>query len=171
MRKLLFFLCVAIACFSFQTNAQTFKFGHINTAEIWTLMPDLDSVRVKLERTGKDLQALLDEVKAETEKKYTEYEANQDKWSQVTKESKQAELLELNRRVQTQEQNAQARMQQEQQRLLEPIQKKLKDAIDKVAKANGFTYIFDISVGSPVYVNETHSTDIGALVKKELGIK
>ncbi|MDR1592861.1 MAG: OmpH family outer membrane protein [Prevotellaceae bacterium] len=170
MRKLLFFACIAIVCVSFQSNAQTFKFGHINFTEIWSLMPELDSVKVQLERTEKDLQAIINEVAAEAERKYNEFQENQDKWSPVVKESKQAELIELNRRAQTQQQNAQARMQQEQQRLLEPVQKKLKDAVDKVAKANNFTYIFDISSGSPVYVNETQSTDIGALVKKELGI-
>ncbi|MDR1582041.1 MAG: OmpH family outer membrane protein [Prevotellaceae bacterium] len=170
MRKLLFFVFAAIACTSFQANAQTFKFGHINSAEIWSLMPDLDSVKIQLERTEKDLQAIINEVAAEAEKKYNEFQENQNKWSQVVKDSKQAELLDLNRRAQTQQQNAQSRMQQEQQRLLEPVQKKLKDAIDKVAKANGFTYVFDISVGSPVYVNETQSADISTLVKKELGI-
>jgi outer membrane protein len=170
MKKLLFFGCVAMACISFQANAQTFKFGHVNSAEIWSLMPDLDSIKVRLERTEKELVALINEVSAEAEKKYTEFQENQDKWSPVVKESKQAELLEINRRAQTQQQNAQSRMQQEQQRLTEPVTKKLKDAIDKVAKANGFTYIFDISVGSPVYVDETKSTDIGTLVKKELGI-
>ncbi|MDR1338910.1 MAG: OmpH family outer membrane protein [Prevotellaceae bacterium] len=171
MRKVLFFICVATACVSFQANAQTLKFGHVNSGEIWTVMPELDSVRVKMEKTEKDLQAILEEGRAEAEKKYAEFEANQDKWSSVVKESKQAEIIELQRRLQVQQQNAQTRLQQEQQKLLEPIQKKFKDAVDKVAKANNFTYIFDISAGNPLYFNETQSTDIGALVKKELGIK
>jgi outer membrane protein len=88
----------------------------------------------------------------------------------VVKESKQAELIEMEGRARTQQENAQARLQQEQQKLVEPVQKKLKEAIDKVAKANNFTYIFDIGMGNPAYVNETQSIDIGPLVKKELGI-
>jgi outer membrane protein len=171
MRKVLFlFLCVAMGCISSQSNAQTFKFGHINSGEIWQVMPELDSVRVKIERTEKELQAILDEGRAEAEKKYNEFQANQDKWSSVVKESKQAEIIELERRLQVQQQNAQTRLQQEQQKLLEPIQKKFKDAVDKVGKANNFTYIFDISAGNPLYFNETQSSDIGPLVKKELGI-
>ncbi|MDR0726392.1 MAG: OmpH family outer membrane protein [Prevotellaceae bacterium] len=170
MRKLLFTVCIAMACLSFQANAQSFKFGHINSTEIWQLMPDMDSVRVRVERTEKELQALLNEVAAEYEKKMTEFSENQDKWSQVVKDSKQAELFDLQRRARIQQENAQTRMQQEQQKLLEPVQKKFTDAVNKVAKANGFTYIFDISMGNPLYFNETQSTDIGALVKKELGI-
>jgi outer membrane protein len=160
-----------MACVSFQSNAQNVKFGHINSGEIFALMPDLDSVRSKLEKTEKELRSILNEVAAEYEKKSTEFNDNQDKWSAVVKDSKQAELLDMYRRMQTQQQNAQSRMEQEQQKLLEPIQKKFKNAIDKVAKANNFTYIFDISAGNPVYFNETQSTDIGTLVKKELGIK
>jgi outer membrane protein len=171
MRKLLLLIvCVAIACVSSQADAQTFKFGHINSSEIWQLMPDMDSVRVKYEKTEKELQTLLNEVAAEFEKKSTEFSENQDKWSSVVKESKQAELLDLQRRASIQQQNAQARLQQESQKLIEPVQKRFKEAVDKVAKANGFTYIFDISAGNPLYFNETQSADIGALVKKELGI-
>ncbi|MDR1887675.1 MAG: OmpH family outer membrane protein [Prevotellaceae bacterium] len=170
MRKFIFFLCAAFALTSFHANAQTLKFGHINTAEIWEALPELDSVQTKLDAYRKELEAIIAEVAAEADKKYAEFQANQDKWSEPVKESKQTELLDLNRRMQTQQQNAQQRMQQQQQKLLEPIQKKLKDAIDKVAKANSFTYVFDIAGGNPVYVNETQSTDIGALVKKELGI-
>jgi outer membrane protein len=170
MRKLLFTVCIAVACVSFQANAQSFKFGHINSGEIWQLMPDMDSVRVKLERTQKELEALLNEVAAEFDKKSTEFSENQNTWSQVVKDARQAELLDLQRRAQIQQQNAQTRLQQEQQKLLEPVQKKFKDAVDKVAKSNGFTYIFDISAGNPIYFNEMQSTDIGALVKKELGI-
>jgi outer membrane protein len=169
MRKLLLFI-VGIACLSSQADAQTFKFGHINSGEILQILWEKDSVEIKLERTGKELQALLSEVAAEYEKKVTEFSENQDKWSAVVKEAKQSELMDLQNRANIQRDNAQKRMQQEQQKLLEPIQKKVKDAVDKVGKANGFTYIFDISMGTPLYFNETQSTDIGVLVKKELGI-
>ncbi|MDR2286326.1 MAG: OmpH family outer membrane protein [Prevotellaceae bacterium] len=170
MRKLLFFVCIAIVCTAFQVNAQTFKFGHVNGNEVIEILYELDSVQLKLEKTQKELEELIKEVAAEWDRKSVEFEANQDKWSKVVKETKQAELMELNRRAQSQQQNAQLRFQQENQRLIGLLQKKLKDAVDKVAKAGGFTYIFDISAGSPIYVNETQSTDVGALVKKELGI-
>jgi outer membrane protein len=172
MRKLLFTVCIAtIVCISFRANAQTFKFGHINSGEILQILIEKDSIESKVEIVRKELVSLINEVAAEYEKKFTEFQENQDKWSQVVKDSKQTELMDIQRRAQTQQQNAQAKLQQEEQRLYIPVHKKFKDAVDKVAKANGFTYIFDISSGSPLYANETQSTDIGAMVKKELGIK
>jgi outer membrane protein len=171
MRKLLLLIAgIAITCFSSQADAQTFKFGHINSNEILQILWERDSIGAKLERIEKDLQAMLTEVAAELDKKSTEFSENQDKWSPIVKESRQAELLDMQQRANLQRQQAQTRFQQEHQRLLELLQKKIKDAVDKVAKANNFTYIFDISVGSPLYFNETQSTDIGAQVKKELGV-
>jgi outer membrane protein len=161
---------MAIACISFRANAQTFKFGHINSSEIWTGWTEIDSVKTKVEQYRKELVEVLEGVAVEYEKKLAEFQDNQDKWSDVVKESKQGELLDMNKRIQNQQQNAQIRLQEREQKLFEPVQKKFKDAVDKVAKANNFTYIFDISAGNPLYFNETQSTDIGALVKKELGI-
>jgi Skp family chaperone for outer membrane proteins len=68
MRKLLFFVFATIVCSSYQTNAQTFKFGHVNSTEIWSQMPDLDSVRVQLERVEKDLRAIITEMSNELQK-------------------------------------------------------------------------------------------------------
>jgi outer membrane protein len=171
MRKvLLLVLCVAMTCISFQSNAQTFKFGHINSAEIWQFMPEVDSAQVQVERIRKEFVAILEDAETEVGKKYDEFQANQDKWSGPVKESKQTELIELQGRLQRQRENAQAKLQEEHQKLLEPVQKKYKDAVDKVGKANNFTYIFDISAGGLLYFNEIQSTDIGPLVKKELGI-
>jgi len=52
--------------------------------------------------------------------------------------------------------------------LLKPIRDRINDAINEVAKENGYTYIFDMSVGVLLYAEE--STDVGALVKAKLGI-
>ena len=46
---------------------------------------------------------------------------------------------------------------------------KAQNAINEVAKESGYTYIFDISLGSFAYVEE--SRDIMHLVKSKLGIK
>ncbi|MDR3245661.1 MAG: OmpH family outer membrane protein [Prevotellaceae bacterium] len=170
MRKLVFFLFVAFAFISFRANAQTQKIGHVNTGDIFAVLPDVDSVQAKLDVYARELDGVIKEMNAELEKKNADFEANKDKWSETVKESKQAELLDLYKRLQAQQQGAQAKYQQEQQKLYEPVQKKVKDAIDKVGKANNYTYILDLAAGNPVYVSETQGSDITPLVKKELGI-
>ena len=52
--------------------------------------------------------------------------------------------------------------------LLKPIRDKIQAAIDEVAKENGYTYIFDRSVGIILYAED--STDISGLVRAKLGM-
>jgi hypothetical protein len=52
--------------------------------------------------------------------------------------------------------------------LLAPIQEKVRSTITKIAKANGLIYVFDVT--GLLYFNETQSTDLMPLVKKEMGI-
>ena len=54
--------------------------------------------------------------------------------------------------------------------LIEPVQNKANDAVNKVAKANGYIAVFNTSIPSLAYFDEAQLTDIAALVKKELGI-
>ncbi len=57
-----------------------------------------------------------------------------------------------------------------QQVLMSPVIEKAQNAITKVAKENGLTYVFDLSAGSLIYYDDKGSVDLLPLVKKELGI-
>ena len=52
---------------------------------------------------------------------------------------------------------------------MKPIVDKANATIQKVAKTNGFIYVFDISTGAVTYFSD-QSIDILPLVKKELGL-
>jgi hypothetical protein len=53
--------------------------------------------------------------------------------------------------------------------LIEPVNQRIREAIERVGKKNGFTFIFDLGSGSIVYKAD-NATDVTPLVKKELGI-
>jgi len=55
----------------------------------------------------------------------------------------------------------------EEQRKLEPILNKAKDAIESVAKAHNFTYVFDASSGTLLYMG---GEDVTKLVCTHLGL-
>lgn len=170
MRKVFIFMTLAFACTSL-ANAQNLKFGHINTSDLIRVMPARDSMELKMTAFYKDNEEIYTGMREEYNKKLEDFSANQEKWSAVVKENKQGELVELQNRITKFEQEFQSKRAAEEERLFAPIREKVKTTIDKVAKANGFTYIFDISAGNPIYWSETQSTDILPLVKKELGIK
>ncbi len=55
------------------------------------------------------------------------------------------------------------------QELLTPLINKAREAINEVAKENGYKYIFDSSLGVILFTDDTD--DILPLVKKKLNIK
>ena len=158
----------AALLFNLSTFAQAQKIGHVNSSDVVTAMPQRDSIKVQLEQ-------LLEFFKKELATKESEYTGTLNKYkagistmSPMVKEATEAKLVALQEEINTIQQSAQSQLQEQEQKMLEPLQKKVKDAIDKVAKAGKFAYIFDISTGVALY--HEGGIDITDLVKKELGI-
>jgi len=168
LNKLIVF--VLLAGISGTVSAQNFKFGHINAQELIMLMPERDSAIVKWENYVKEVQEQIETMQVEFNNKMTVYQSKQATWSAIILEQKQKELQELTQRIEEFERTAQQDAQNMQRMLLSPVSEKAINAVKKVGKDNGFTYIFDISSGVLPYFNEDQSVDILPLVKKELGI-
>ena len=67
-------------------------------------------------------------------------------------------------------QDAQQQLQQSWMQMLEPIAKKIDDAIKAVGQEGGYIYIFDLNATQIPFINEAHSTDVTAAVKAKLGL-
>lgn len=163
-------LMIATLFFSVASiSAQNLKFGHINSQELLMAMPERDSAEAKLKKYGKDLQDQIETLQVEFNKKYQDYLQKKATFTDAIREMKEKELSDLQQRSQEFEQTAQQDYQKQQAELMKPIVDKANAAITKVAKANGFIYIFDVSTGSVAYFSD-QSVDVLPLVKKELGI-
>jgi len=163
-------LMIAALFFSVASiSAQNLKFGHINSQELLMAMPERDSAEVKLKKYGKDLQDQIETLQVEFNKKYQDYLQKKATFTDAIREMKEKELSDLQQRSQEFEQTAQQDYQKQQAELMKPIVDKANAAISKVAKANGFIYVFDVSTGSVAYFSD-QSVDVLPLVKKELGI-
>ena len=57
-----------------------------------------------------------------------------------------------------------------QQVLFSPVFQKANEAIEKVAKEQGFAFIFDLSAGGVIYYDANISVDVPMLAKTALGI-
>ncbi|HQB24286.1 MAG TPA: OmpH family outer membrane protein, partial [Bacteroidales bacterium] len=150
--------------------AQTLKFGHINSQELIGLMPERDSALVKLQTYTHELEDTIAEMQQEYQTKYNTYQQRQATWSAAVLESKQRELIELQQRLEQFSQGAQQEYQQMQQVLFSPVFQKANEAIEKVAKEQGFAFIFDLSAGGVIYYDANISVDVLPLAKTALGI-
>lgn len=145
------------------------KIGHINSNELLTAMPERAAVQKDLEEYANQLKATLDVMRKEYETKVGEFQSKQDVMTDIIKDTKIKEITDLEKRIGEFQQTAEADLQKKEQSLLQPIIDKAKTAIDDVAKAEGYTYVLDSSVGVVLY--SVDSDNILAKVKTKLGIQ
>jgi outer membrane protein len=152
--------------------AQNIKFGHINSDELIQALPEFDSANVKLEKFRKELINALDLMTVELNNKSETYNKESKNYTEIVKQTKEQELVDMNKRIQEFQNNAQQQLQQKQSELFQPIMAKVDKAIKEVGKENGFVYVFSVGQGSSLlFYDETKSTNIMPLAKAKLGLK
>ena len=171
MKKLfrIMFLGVALFVMSGVANAQV-KIAHVNTAEVLDAMPDKTKAEKDLEKYYGELQSQLETMAKEYQTKMQDYEANQATMSNLVKQSKEKEIIDIQTRIQQFQANAEGDFENKRAELLKPILDKIQNAINAVGKEKGYTYILDLATGATVYVG-TDAVDCTNDVKAKLGIK
>jgi outer membrane protein len=144
------------------------KFGHINTSDLIQAMPDRDSAQRKLEVFAKELDANMEGMQVELNKKYEAYIKDRDKLADLVRQTREGELQDWQQRIQAYEQQAQQEIQKKQNELMQPIIAKAKKAIEDVGKENGFILIYEMSA---LQYMSADVQDVLPLVKTKLGIK
>jgi outer membrane protein len=145
------------------------KLGHIDSMELLQSMPGRDSAEKVLQAHANTLEKQILAMQSELENKYNTFMSEQATMSQLIQQTKMKELQDLQARIEAFQQSAQKDLQDKEKELVQPIIDKAKKAIEEVGKENGFTYVFDSSMGVLLY--DDGGDDIMPLVKKKLGIK
>jgi len=143
------------------------KIGHVNINEIMNALPERDSAQLVLEKETKEIESTYEELTVAYNKLLDEYQNGLPTYSELIKKTKEAELLDKQKRLSEFQQNASMTLQRRNAELIQPIYDKIIKAIDKVATENGFTYILDLSNGSVVYTSK-ESQNINQQVLKIL---
>ena len=147
------------------------KFGHIKSQEILAVMPEYTKAQTDIQTMQKQYEDEMKRVQDEFQKKFTAYQQEQANLPKNIQERRQKELQELNERGMQMQADAQQQLQQSWMQMLEPIAKKIDDAIKAVGEEGNYVYIFDLNATQIPFVNETLSTDITGAVKAKLGIQ
>ena len=165
--KLLFavVLTIGVSC---GVNAQV-KIGHVDSGAIMQIMPETVKVEQDLQAYAAELQAELQAMAGEYQNKLQDYQANQATMSNLIRQSKEKEIVDLETRIQEFQASAEMAMQSKQMELLSPIIEKVQNAVNAVGQEQGFTYILDKSVGAVVFIGD-NAIDITSSVKAKLGL-
>jgi outer membrane protein len=161
-------LILILAGTSMTVQAQ--KFGYINAQELIKNMPEVKEANANIETLTKQLEKKSVDMKKAFQTKYQSLQAKQQNGEISPKQLEtEAALLETEqKKIEEYDQTSIQKIEEKNNQLLTPIIEKVNSAIKDVADENGYTYVFDYSVGIILYADE--STDITELVKTKLGI-
>ena len=169
MKHMRFLLVLATIVFAGSLSAQKApKLGHINSAELLSLMPERKAAAEKMDSIAKQAEKHLQEMMVEYRAEQEKLSNNGPKMSELVRKDAEEKLNGLATRIQNFQQQAQESLQEDENKLIEPIVNKAKKAIEQVAKENGYTYILDTSGGAVLFWEE--SDNILNMVKKKLGL-
>lgn len=166
LKYLLLFVFVTVT--GFATAQKAPKFGHINTQDLISSMPDMDSAQTKLEGFTKELQGNMESMQVELNKKIEAYQKDEKTLTDLVRQTRLGEIQDFQQRIQAFEQQAQQQLTGRQNELMQPIIAKAKKAIEDVGKENGFTMIFEVNA---MQYMAADVQDVMPLVKAKLGIK
>jgi outer membrane protein len=151
----------------FSTKAQG-KIGTINLAELIPSMPEYKKADTSMNEFNNALQQQYQDMVTEYQEQAAQLGSKDTaKYTAAQLELKRKNVQDLLVKLQGWQQQAQQMQQTKNQELLAPIQKKAMEAIQAVAKENGYAYVINkeqLLVSPP-------ADDILPLVKKKLGLK
>jgi outer membrane protein len=170
MKKIVTIAVVALGLVlsaSNQTKAQT-KIGYISLNELIAGMPEAKKADSSLQEFQAALQQNFEDQKKELSEQDSLLNSKDTaKYTKAQLEIKRKNFGEQYLRLQGYQQQASQQLQQKQQELVTPIQKKAVDAIQAVAKETGYTYV----LAKDALLSYPAADDLLPLVKKKLGIK
>ena len=164
MKKIL--LIAAVSLIGVAASAQ--KFAHVNFQELVQLMPEADGARSTMQESQKNAQETYQAMMSEFQDKYAKYQQSANTLTPATRKAKEDELTQIQQRIQEFGQNVEQELQEQQQKLMEPISKKATETVNTLAKEKGFIYVFDRT--SLLYIDDTQSVDLTPDARKALGI-
>ena len=146
--------------------AQNLKFGTVNTVDVFNLMPEKATAEKQLEDLSKQYESEFMKMQEEFTTKYKDFVNSQDSMPENIKQRRMQEIQEI---IQNFREVATGDLEEQQAKLLAPLQEKIANAVKAVGQENGFTFIFDMSIPSVLYAGG-QAVDATPLVKAKLGL-
>lgn len=169
MKKILLLACIV----SFASLANAQKYAIIDTKYILDKMPEYKTAQAQLDDIAKSWQKEIDDMQADLDKMYKSYDAEQVMLSDDLKKKREDQLFQKEKAVrdlQRQRFGYEGDLFKKRQELIQPIQNKVYNAVQKLAVQRGYDFILDKSEGITVIFADP-KLEKSDDVLKELGVK
>lgn len=151
-------------------TAQTVQqIAFVNSNELLESMPEKVEAAKSIEDLNKKYKEELQVMQNDYNKKYTDFISYQTSMAENVRNRRMQELYELEKAINEFMKIAQEDIENQEKILIEPMRKKVKDAIYQVGVENGFICIYDLANPAIAFVTPD-ATDATLLVKQKLGV-
>lgn len=166
MKTLLVAMALFVGATSF-VNAQS-KIAHVNAQELIEAMPEYKAAQSQLDKVQKTYDTEIKAMAKELDTKMKQYDGEAAGKSDEDNQKRVEEVQGMQNNIQSYRQQALQDLDKKRSDIFKPILEKAQSTIQKVAKAQGYQYVLDSTVGSGVILAD--GKDLMADVKKELGM-
>lgn len=160
------FLCVA----SFTVSAQ--RFAYVDTEYILDMMPEYRSAQKQLDQLSEDWQKEIEKRQQAIDKMIKDFQAEQVLLTEDLRKKREQEIKDKEKELKdyrNQKFGYEGELFKKRQELIKPIQDKVFDAVQKIAKQNALDFIFAKS-GELIMLYSNAKYDKSDEVLSELGI-
>ena len=167
MKKYIF-LSLFVVFMAFSVSGQ--KYAYLNSTQLLLELPEVKAADSELEAYQKSLIAKGEDMVKKFEEKYNGYvqQAQSGSLTGVQMQQRESELAQEQQAIQAYEQEVQQLIVTKREELYKPILDKVNVVVEQIGKDNGYTMIFDSSIGGLLYAVE--ADNIMDMVKTKLGI-
>jgi len=134
-------LCAATAL-----HAQTQRIGFVNSAKIFQELPEAKDAQKKIDGISKPYQDTLEAKQRDLQGKYEEYQKKEGMMNDAAKKTAQQELLALEQgfnEYRLEKFGADGELAKQTDKILAPLKEKILRAIERVAKEERYSFVFD----------------------------
>jgi outer membrane protein len=169
--KKIFFILLALGIFTINKTAAQ-RFAYVDTEYILDMLPDYRSAQKQLDLIAENWQKEAEGMKVEVDKLHKEYQAEQVLLTEELKKKKEAEIKAKETELKdfmNKKFGYEGELFKKRQELIKPIQDKVFDACQKIAKQSALDFIF-AKGGEVIMMYSNAKYDKSDEVLAELGV-
>ena len=126
------------------------KTGYVNSPKIFQELPEAQEAQRKIDAFAKPVQDSLASLQKELQDKYEEYRKKESMMNEAAKRSAQDDLQNLQAKAREYAQDKDTELAKQREKVLLPLKDKILKTIERVAKEEKYTFIFDQNENTPV---------------------
>ncbi len=148
------------------------RFAYVNTEYILNQIPEFDEAQQKIDKVSEEWRSEIDKKQKEVDEMYRNFQNEQYLLTEDQKQQKIREIEDAERGMKDYQKakfSYEGELFKKRQELIKPIQDKVFDAIEKLAKERGYDFIFDKANSTTILFADTKN-DRSDDVLRRLGI-